>query len=77
LVEPLNGKAFAQKYLKLVVLFGQVGSNEPGLVVRPMKAFHVSEFIQNLRMFFLISRQGWFGCWFRKSIHLKSWGVGK
>jgi hypothetical protein len=36
-------------YLKLVVLFGQVGSNETGLVVRPMKV-HVSEFIQSLRI---------------------------
>jgi hypothetical protein len=41
-------------YLKLVVLFGQVGSNETGLVVRPMKAFHVSEFIQSLRIFLIL-----------------------
>jgi hypothetical protein len=41
-------------YLKLVVLFGQVGSNETGFKLDQWKAFHVSEFIQSLRMLFLI-----------------------
>jgi hypothetical protein len=58
------------------VLFGQVGSNETGFVVRPMKAFHVSEFIQNLD-FLIFYNVGLVVSFEKKSIHLKSWGVGK